>query len=109
MATPMVPGLGIEWELQLSAYASARAKLDPRRICNLCHSLRQGWILNPLSKAKDQTLIITDKTVLNLLSYSRNPFSSVSVLKMKEKKLCTHALDIYGKIILIYFKYLFHS
>uniref|UniRef100_A0A8C3VX33 T-cell surface glycoprotein CD3 epsilon chain n=1 Tax=Catagonus wagneri TaxID=51154 RepID=A0A8C3VX33_9CETA len=28
---------------------------DPSRVCNLHHSSRQRWILNPLSKARDQT------------------------------------------------------
>ena len=40
-----VPELGDELELQLPVYATA--------MCNLCHSLRQHQILNPLSEAKD--------------------------------------------------------
>ena len=35
------------------AYARAIATRDPRRICDLHHSSRQCWILNPLSKARD--------------------------------------------------------
>ena len=42
-------------ELQLPAYAIATATPDSSRICSLHHSSRQCWILNPLSKARDQT------------------------------------------------------
>ena len=41
-----VPKLGVESELQLPAYATAIATPDPSRICDLCHSSRQCWILN---------------------------------------------------------------
>ena len=50
-----VPKLGTESKLQLLAHASATAVPDPSRICDLYHSLRQCWILNLLSKARDQT------------------------------------------------------
>ena len=33
---------------------------DPRGICDLGHSLQQCWILNPLSKARDETHILTE-------------------------------------------------
>ena len=45
-----------------AAYAAAIATLDPGRICDLQHSLQQCWILNLLSKAKDQTHILMDTT-----------------------------------------------
>ena len=54
-----VPRLGIESELQLLAYTRATAMRDPSCICHLCHSLWQHWILNPLSKARDWTYILT--------------------------------------------------
>ena len=38
----------------LSCVCSSAAAFD------LCHSLQQCWIFNPLSKAKDQTCILTD-------------------------------------------------
>ena len=50
-----VPRLGVEWELQLPAYATATATLDLNCICDLHHSLQQCWILNLLSEARDQT------------------------------------------------------
>ena len=48
-----VSRLGVELELQLLAYTTATAAQDPSRICDLCYSLRQCWILNPLSEARD--------------------------------------------------------
>ena len=47
--------LGVKLELQLPAYTTATAKQDLSRICYLHHSSRQHQILNPLSKAGDQT------------------------------------------------------
>ena len=47
------------------AYTTAMAILDPCCICDLCCSLRQHWILNPLSKARD-------RQVLNPLSHKEN-------------------------------------
>ena len=68
-----VPGLGVESELQLPAYATATALLDPSCICNLYHSLWQCWILNPLSEATDQTHILMDSSeVLNPLRHNGN-------------------------------------
>ena len=53
-----IPRLGVESELQLLAYATAAEDLS--HICDLYHSSRQRQILNPLSKAKDWTLILMD-------------------------------------------------
>ena len=50
-----VPRLGVELELQPPALTRATATQDPSRICDLHHSSRQCRILNPLSKARDQT------------------------------------------------------
>ena len=55
-----VPRLGVESELQLPAYTTATAMQDLSRICDLHHSFQQGQILNPLSKARDQTCILMD-------------------------------------------------
>ena len=62
-ATPChmeVPRLGVELELQLLAYITARAMQDLSFICNLHHSSWQHQILNTLSKARDQTHILMD-------------------------------------------------
>ena len=55
-----IPRLGVELELQLLVCTIATATSDPSRICNLHHSSRQHHILNPQSKARDQTLFLTD-------------------------------------------------
>jgi len=55
-----VPRLGVEWELQLPAYTTAIATLDPSHVCDLHHSSRQCRILNPRSKARDRTRVLMD-------------------------------------------------
>ena len=50
-----VPRLRIKSELQLLAYSTATATQDPSHIWDLHHSSWQRQILNPLSKARDQT------------------------------------------------------
>ena len=47
--------LGIQWELQLPAYAIATATGDLSHVCDLHHSSQQRQILNPLSEARDRT------------------------------------------------------
>ena len=53
-----VPMLGVKLELWLSAYAIARATLDPSCNCDLCCSLWQCQILNSLSQARGQNCIL---------------------------------------------------
>ena len=65
-----VPRLGVELELQLPAYITATVTLDASRIYDLCHSLWQLQILNPLSKAMDQTRILMDTS--QVLNHNRN-------------------------------------
>ena len=55
-----VPRLGDKLELQLLAYTTATATLDPSCIWDLHCSLWQHRILNPLSEAKDRTHILRD-------------------------------------------------
>ena len=55
-----IAGLGAESELHLPAYTTATATPDPSCIWDLCCSLCQHWILNPLSEARDQARILTD-------------------------------------------------
>ena len=47
----------VESELQLLTCATDTASPDPRHICNLYCSSWQLWILNPLNKSRDWTLI----------------------------------------------------
>ena len=68
-----VPRLRVESELQLLATATATATPDLSHICDLCLSLWQCLILNPLSEARDGTHIFMDTgQVLNLLSHNGN-------------------------------------
>ena len=55
-----VTRLGVELKLQLPAYRTTTATRDPSCLCDLHHSSRQCWILNPLSKARDQTWVLRD-------------------------------------------------
>ena len=48
-----VPRLGIESELQLTAYTPATATPDLSCICDLYHSSREHRVLNPLSGARE--------------------------------------------------------
>ena len=58
-----VPRLGVEMELQVLAYATATAMQDLSHGCDLCHSLWQLQILNPLSEARDPTCILMGTTL----------------------------------------------
>ena len=44
-----VPSLGVESQLQLQAYTTA--KQDPSGVCDLHHRSQQCWILNQLSES----------------------------------------------------------
>ena len=46
--------------VKLEAYATATAIQDLSHICYLHHSWQQCWILNPLSRARDQTCVLMD-------------------------------------------------
>ena len=66
----VVFGLGVESELQLPAYTTVTTTQDPSHICDLHYS---SQLLNPLSKARDQTSILMNTGwVLNLLSHRGN-------------------------------------
>ena len=55
-----IPRLGVELELQLPAYTIVTAMLDPGCVCYLHCSSQQCQILNPLSEARDPTLLLMD-------------------------------------------------
>ena len=68
-----VSRLGVEWDLQLWAYATAAATAtaDPSCTCDLHRSLWQHHILNSLREARDWTCIFMDPSqVLNPLSHN---------------------------------------
>ena len=58
------PRLAVELELQLPAYTTAIATRDPSHVCNLHRSSWQHRILNPQSKARDQTRILMESSWL---------------------------------------------
>ena len=60
-----VPGLGAESELKLLAYTTGTARPDLSCICNLYHSSRQRWILNPLREARDQICVLMDTSQIH--------------------------------------------
>ena len=62
-AAPMIYGGS-----QARGLIRARAMRDPSHFCDLHHSSRQCWILNPLSKARDQTrnLVVTSLPKIGL-------------------------------------------
>jgi len=55
-----IPRLGVKLELQLPASTTATAPSDLSLACDLHHSSWQHWIPNPLSKARDLTLVLMD-------------------------------------------------
>ena len=70
-----VPRLEVKSEPQLLAYTTATSTPDPSLICDLRHSSKQHWILNPLNEARDQTRILMDTSqVLNPLSHNGNSY-----------------------------------
>ena len=70
--------VGVESELQLPAYATATARPDPCRTCDLRCSLWQPWILNPMNEARDGTHILMDiSQVLNPLRYNRSSCNQI--------------------------------
>ena len=76
-----VPRLGVEAELHLLVYTTARATTDLSRIINLHCWLWQLGILNPLSEARGRTLNRMDTSqILNPLSHSGNSYILTSDL-----------------------------
>ena len=60
-----VPRLGVKLELWLLAYTTTLATPDPSHIFDLHHRSRQPQILNPLSEAKDQTLVLMETSQIH--------------------------------------------
>ena len=76
-----VPRLEVKWELQLPACATATAMQDLSCVCDLHHSSRQHRILDPPSKARDQTRILMDPGRVGVtLSHEGNSHIFVLIL-----------------------------
>ena len=76
----VLPRLGIQSELNLLAYATATATLNLSHICDLHCSLWKSLILNPLTKARDLTHILTDSASGSWLSEPQQELLSSSLL-----------------------------
>ena len=62
-----VAGLGVKLELQLRPMPQPQAHQIRATNCDLCHSVRQHQVLNPLSEARNPTCSLTE-TMLALLT-----------------------------------------
>ena len=91
-----IPRLGVELELQLPAYVTAEATPDPSHVCDIHHSSWQQWILNPLSKARDQTRDLTDSSRVR---YHQAIMGTQVVLLFFPLVNGTGALDFIWKVI----------
>jgi len=81
-----VPGLGVKSELQLLAYTTATAMPDPSQVCDLHCSLKQLWILNLVSEARDGTWILMGTNqILNLLSHNGNSLLFLILFMLLDK------------------------
>ena len=60
MAYGSSQAMGLIGTTAASLGTTATATWDPSLICDLYHSSQQCQILNPLSEARDQTLILMD-------------------------------------------------
>ena len=110
-AAPAVYGssqVGIKLELHLLVYATAVEMTDLSHIHNLCCSLWQWQILNPLNKARDWTCILMDTNwVLNPLSHNWNSYfwilleiKSLSLISIK--KVASYTVLINNSLIQFY-------
>ena len=59
-AEPVACGSFQARTLELQAYPTATAVKDPNLVCGLHHSSQQCWILDLLTKTRDQTDILMD-------------------------------------------------
>ena len=81
-----VPGLGVKWELQLQAYATATAMLALSHICDLRHSLWQCCILNSLNKAREDVSVF-------YISYCCCGFQPTGFSGGLNSRICSHNKD----------------
>ena len=93
-----VPKLGVKLKLQLPAYTTATATPYPSCIFDLCCSLQQCQILNPLCEARDWICILVNTSqVLNPLSQKGNSLMAIfSVMFGFLLLLCMCLLQMFG-------------
>ena len=101
-----VPRLGVESKLQLPTYATVTAMPEPSCICDLYHRSQQHWVLNPLSKARDQTCILMATSQVHYLCAI---VGTPSVIILFEIVQMLTRLEIYIHMyIYIIFSQIFH-
>ena len=104
MATPLAYGSFQVRSLQLPVraaavtYATVTITLDLNRTCDLHCTLRQGWILNPLSKSRNPTHILTE-TMSDSTTSSVNKYLMVIRRKQDEIKI-RYCNNIITKVLL---------
>ena len=78
-----VARLGVKSELQLLTHTQ-----DPSCLCDLPHSSWKCWILNPLSKARDQPRILMDASYgySDYFMFSFNPILSFPPVSGEDRK-----------------------
>ena len=67
-----------------AGHITATAMLwDLSHVCDLHHSSRQHWILNPLSKAKNQTQVLVDTSQIRFVTALSRQELHISALLLK--------------------------
>ena len=85
------------------ACTTATVVLDSSRICDLCHSLQQCWIPNPLSKARDGTTPSErQQWVLNLWVTMGTPCIAFNRL-FKPMYMFWYERDVFVSVLSYYF------
>ena len=91
-------------ELQLLVYTTAT--LDLSYICDPHCSSQQCWVLNPLSRASDQTHILMDTSLISLLLNQNENSLFVLLLSCMS---CLYILDINPLLVISFANTFFHS
>ena len=87
--------LGVQMELQLVTYTTATVTSHPSCICNLHHSSWQRWMLNPLSRARDQTYNLMVPTRIHF----RCTMAGTLRIQVLNTHLCFHMCTYIKKIL----------
>jgi len=86
-----VPRQGVESQLQLPVYTTARETRDLSCVCDLHHTSPQRRIFNPLSEARDWTRNLMDASQFRFCWATRGTprkasWSLTTICKIKKKK-----------------------
>ena len=82
-----VPRLGVKLELQPPAYTTATATPGPSPSGDLHPSSRQCQILNPQSKARDRTCVLTDNRFITAEAHGNSPFREILIPSSSEENV----------------------